>query len=620
MELRDSRRLTGPNFIWLKPGAVLDLLLDDDELEAGPSGSASTASLVANAWSGAARQMLDALGWQAEELGHKRVRTAREGSVGHGMSLALSAPLDGLYASCSIAEWALQVAVGQDEEGFDAARARLAAEIAEEANPGLLALRDGALEHGVAFLSCDDFVSVGMGAGSMTWVVDTLPAVGDVDWSGVHDVPHCVVTGTNGKSTTVRLLSTMATCAGMIPGTSSTDSVRVGEQVLDAGDWSGPGGGRMLLRDKRVTMGLLETARGGMMRRGLALERTDLAVVLNVGNDHFGDWGTPDLKSMADAKLIPVRAAKWAVLNADDPELVAAFEAGLGGGAQPIWFSLDGGNPVLGAALERGLGGAWFADGALWLAPREVDLGLGLEATKAPATVESSSDLLDGNRGSDPASTYPPIPVRDAMRTVSVTRVADVCDVPMTLGGAAMYNVANALAAILAASEMGLSVDAIRSGLRSFESNAADNPGRLNRFDIGGVTALVDFAHNPDGVAAVVNAAAKMPAMRRLVMLGQAGDRDLESTRGMVVAIANAGIDFVVIKELPKNLRGRELGEIPAEIESELRACGYDETRFSHAPTELEGARAALAWAQPGDLVVLLAHEQRDEVLALVSV
>lgn len=586
MELCDSRRLTGPNFVWERPGAVLDLRMDASDCTGRPS----AIEAVTAAWHAAARRMLDALGWTASETRAKRVGFARaDGTIGVGLSLALSAPMDVLYAACEVNEWALDAAqallagAGPDEldADFHVAHGRLTALIQAEANSALIALEHAARNQGVCFLSDDEFVSVGMGHGSISWPVTALPSVNMVDWSAAFDIPHVIVTGTNGKSTTVRLLASMAAAAGEVPGISSTDFVRVGDEVLDHGDWSGPGGGRMLLRDRRVTVGLLETARGGMMRRGLALANTNLAVVLNIGDDHLTEWGTPNLASLTEAKFIPVRVAKAAVLNADDPEIVAAVQRGLAGAAELIWFSLDPKQPHFVEHLARGGRGAWLK---------------GRELVATSGAVCAS-----------------------AARALETQFIAHVEDIPMTLGGAARYNVSNAIAAVAVAMAMRFSVGAIRSGLSRFESNPSDNPGRLNRFALGGVTVLVDFAHNPSGFDALFSAAAALPAKRRLVLIGQSGDRDAVSTRGMVRSAVDAGLDHIVIKELTEHLRGRELGEMPAQIEAELRQLGLDETRFSHAPNELAAVHVALDWARPGDLLLLLAHDARDQVLDLIT-
>lgn len=550
MELIDSRRLTGVNILWDRPGAVIDVAVEDrsrDEL--------------IEAWSRAVRRLLDALGWNGEQ---SCVRVYKGGA-----SLAISAPIDGLYAATEVNEsaWrsALAGQLGEAREDFEAELARLRAEIAAESNPALIRLRDAASEHGVQFLSDDDEASVGSGAGSMCWPVRELPAPEQIDWSRVHDIPVAMVTGTNGKTTTVRLLAAIVEAAGMCVGITSTDRVCVGHQVLEEGDWSGPGGARLVLRNRHTEVGLLETARGGMLRRGLALEHCAVSAVLNVGADHLGEWGVGTIQGLAEGKFIITRIADVVVLNADD-EVVVKAAAELD---KPIvWFSLDASNRVVDAHLAAG-GVAWCLDeGALW---------------RSCGTARE--------------------------------RVIDVADVPIGFEGAARYNLANALAAAAIADCMGYSLEAVRTALRAFESDHHANPGRLNRFDLGGVDAIVDFAHNPHGFAALFDLVGSLPAQRRLVVLGQAGDRDADSIREMVRIAWNAQPDMIVIKELTEHLRGKPLGEIPALIESELRALGAPEDHFVHCATELEAVEWALAWAKRGDSLLLLTHDFRDEVL-----
>ncbi|MCP4656328.1 MAG: Mur ligase, partial [bacterium] len=225
MELRDSRRLTGPNLFWDRPGAIIDVALNQQEF-ADPA----RFEPICLAWENEARRLLDAVGWSAEET-TRQCFPVPDGS-GH-LSLAISAPLDGLYAATEINEWAFQVAVaqaaGQDPAARDEAITRLIAEVSEEANPSLIELRREAIRRGLCFLSDDELVSVGMGQGSMTWGVTEIPEIAAMPWPRLHNIPHVLVTGTNGKSTAVRLLAAMAAAAGRIAGTSSTDWIRIGE-------------------------------------------------------------------------------------------------------------------------------------------------------------------------------------------------------------------------------------------------------------------------------------------------------------------------------------------------------------------------------------------------------
>ncbi len=553
MELLDSRRLPGANLLWERPGAVLDVSAD----------AAVLAQLI-EAWKLAARARLDGVGWTEHDC---RVRVSKSGA-----SLAISAPLDALYAATEVNEsaWAAACAsvTGEAAADLTAEVEKLRDEIDEERNPPLLRLRSMAHEHGVAFLSDDDIASVGLGRGSQSWPVCDLPRPADVDWSKIHDIPCALITGTNGKTTTARLLAAMVEASGKVPGLSSTDGVRVGQEIVDAGDWSGPGGARLVLRHPNTEVGILETARGGMLRRGLAMEHCKVAAVLNVGEDHLGEWGVGSLQGLAEGKFIVTRVADVAVINADD-EVVAARGDALE--QTVVWFSLDPGNPRLTKSLAAG-GSACFFDGE--------------------SICWQDSDQLE--------------------------RVLPVVEIPVTMKGAARYNIANALAAVAIARQLGIELAHVRAGLRNFKNSVSDNPGRLNHFEVGGVQAIVDYAHNPHGFDAVFELMNQLPAERRLVLLGQAGDREESSIRELARQTWAARPDLIVIKEMESHLRGRELGEVPAILEEELRQAGATEANFTHASSEPEAVRTAFAWAQPGDLLMLLCHDKRDEVLAWI--
>jgi UDP-N-acetylmuramyl tripeptide synthase len=268
----------------------------------------------------------------------------------------------------------------------------------------------------------------------------------------VADVPAVLVTGTNGKSTTVRVLASMVQAAGRVAGLSSSDWVRVGTDILDRGDYSGPGGARLALRDGRVEVAVLELARGGILRRGLPVRR--------VAADHLGEYGILDVEALADAKLVVAKAVRGSgrlVLNADDPRLAARAVAS---GAELAWFSL---------APARGVrDGAAVEDGRLVLRRNGVSV--------------------------------PVLPMKE---------------VRIGLEGAARHNLANALAACAAADALGLPPEAMAAALASFGTDEADNPGRGVWRELGAVKVLVDFAHNPHGVRAIAEVVARVPATRR---------------------------------------------------------------------------------------------------------
>lgn len=497
--------------------------------------------------------MLDAVGWEQESVSHLRL----EG----GASIAFSGPIDALYAASAINEWAWECCDaefnGAPLPDFDERVATIREAIAEEANPALLALNRAAQKHGVSFLWDDDEASAGLGMGSQTWPVRRLPDPSAVDWPAIHDVPVGIVTGTNGKTTTVRIAKHILQCAGRNVGLCSTDWVAVNDRIIDRDDWSGPGGARMVLRQKDVDVAILETARGGLLRRGLGVETADAAVITNISEDHLGDFGSRNLAELLNIKWVishAVAASGVLILNGDDRRLV---DKARDFGGAIAWFSLDPDNPVLAEHAATG-GVAWlYADGNLVRA-----------------------------KGND----------REVLCAAS--------DVPITLGGTARHNIANALAAAALTERLGMSVDQIRRGLQSMAQEA--NPGRSNLYSCRGFRVLVDFAHNPQAMRALFAMARDIPAKRRALCFAQAGDRTDAQIRELARNAWSIGLDLVCVAELEKYRRGREEREVFTMIRDELLRCGANDAQIRYFLTESESFDAALEWADEGDLVVIL--------------
>jgi cyanophycin synthetase len=257
------------------------------------------------------------------------------------------------------------------------------------------------------------------------------------------------------------------------------------------------------------------------------------------------------------------------VLNADDPLLV---ERGRGLPVRIIWFSLDSSSELIARHLEQG-GTAVIADGGRIV-------------------------LAQGDRR---ATLLP------------------VAEVPMTFTGVAVHNVANALAAVAAAAALGITVPHITAALRRFGAGLEDNPGRTNLIELGGARILVDFAHNPHGMLALVAVAKTIPAQRRLLLVGQAGDRSDEAIRELARAAWTLRPDHIVVKEMESYLRGRALGEIPGLLADEFSRLGVHREAISWAGPEFAGVRRALEWARPEDLLVLAVHEDLPAVLDLLD-
>jgi UDP-N-acetylmuramyl tripeptide synthase len=547
MRFLDARRLTGPSLLFDRPGSILDVRCTQPEAER-----------LVPAWQRHLRRMLARLDWPGEP----EIAVAR---LAGGVSLGFTAPIDALYAASELNEWAFSACEaeleGSAEPDFEAAAGALKAALAEEANPRLLAIAAAAAEHGVSMLWDDDAVSLGMGRHSQTWPVRELPDPASLAWDGFADVPVGIVTGTNGKTTTVRLAAHILGAAGYSAGLSSTDYIAIGGRVVDRDDWAGPGGARSVLRSPEVDAAILETARGGLLRRGLGVERADAALITNIAKDHLGDFGSRNMKELLNIKWIVSRAVRSGgklVLNADDPRLRRQAEDYAG---EIVWFSLRGDRKLVRAHTAAGGAAFVFAEGAL-------------QFDRA-----GSRELL-----------------------------AEAAEVPITLGGAARHNVANALAAAALTWSMGVDAAAIREGLRSMAQGG--NPGRGNLYQVDGRTVLVDFAHNPEALRAILETAARMPAKRRALCFGQAGDRPDALIRELARTAWRGGLDRVYVSELAKYYRGRGPGEVFAVISAELRQCGAREDQVVHHAEELDTLEAALAWAEPGDLVIMLALER----------
>ncbi len=572
LELLDSRRLTGANLHWDRPSAILDVAIE------GP------AEPVIEAWQAAAEQWLDAVGY-ADEATCWRLHRG-------GASLLVSAPIDVLYSMCELNEVAWAAAVHACGAGSiqsaapdpDEVLPRLTRLFDEERNPRLLALQAAARERDAPLLWDDDAVSLGYGRFMQCWKPSALPAPEDVDWASVGTLPLALVTGTNGKSTTVRMAAAIIDAAGFRAGLTSTDFIRVGDRVIDSGDYSGAGGARLLLRQPDVEMAVLEVARGGLLRRGLGVERADVALITNVAADHLGEYGIHSVAELIEAKFI-VRKALAAggrlLLNADDEGVVAyaeslAAEQDHERTPEIDWFSLEADNPQVRRALQAGGRACYLEDG--WLVAAE------------------------GARS---------------------RRVAPLEEIPATLGGIVRHNVANALGAMGIALAYGIDDGSIRAGLAAFRGDERDNPGRGNWFEQrvagGSIRILVDFAHNAHGMWALADTVRRVPAERLVLLVGQAGDRHDTDIADLVTAACSMRPDRLLVAELPGYERGRAPLEVPELIRRNAIARGLAEERIEIFGGPREATRSALQQARPGDLLVLLALTQRAEALALVK-
>lgn len=386
-------------------------------------------------------------------------------------------------------------------------------------------------------------------------------------------IPVIAVTGTNGKTTTTRLIAHLIRAGGRVPGWSSTEGIVVDGETVEDGDWSGPGGAARVLADPRVQVAVTETARGGILLRGVGTAANDVSVVTNISADHLGILGVHTIEQLAEVKSVVVRitrATGWTVLNADDP-LVRAMRSV--SRARPWFYSPDPENPFLAEALAGGGRAITVVDGEI------VVLEIGLDHR----------------------------------------RVMAIADVPLTLAGISRVNVANVLAATAAALAVSVPLPAIREGLRSFTSGTRHNAGRLNLYRVGEVCVLLDLAHNEASLASLleVGVALRQGDGRLVAVVGTAGDRTDQAIHAMG-RMAAATADQVVIAGRTKYLRGRE----PGEMEALWRAGAAEAGELDVAVTidELSAVTGLLDADLPvGSVVAVCSLDQRSATEAEIA-
>jgi cyanophycin synthetase len=380
-------------------------------------------------------------------------------------------------------------------------------------------------------------------------------------------VPVVAVTGTNGKTTTSRMIAHIGRTDGRLVGWSNTDGIYIDGVMVEAGDYSGPSGAGRVLAHPEVELAVTETARGGILLKGIGLTRNDVSVVTNVTADHLGLQGIDTVDQLAEVKSVVPRITRkdgWAVLNGDDPRVLAMRSVIK---ASTWVFSRDSDSPSLREVLNDGGRATTVLDG--WIS------------------------VLRPGADPDP--------------------LVELVDVPMTLSGLSRFNIENALAAASASLAIGIPRDVVIEGLRSFRPDPEHNPGRMNTFSLGEVTVVVDLAHNEAGLEALIEIlnGVRRPGARVLLGLGAVGDRqdDLLDKLGEIGARDS---DEMVIIHKQRYLRGRTIEEMESLLREGAARVGV--TDVPAYPTEVEGLAALVERARPGDVVGLMCHDDRQGV------
>ena len=384
-----------------------------------------------------------------------------------------------------------------------------------------------------------------------------------------HSIPIFSITGTNGKTTTTRMIAHILKSCGQTVGMTTTDGIYINDQCILKGDTTGPESAQIILTYKAVDAAVLETARGGLIRSGLGSDLADVGVLTNISEDHLGLDGVETLEDLLHVKSLVVEAVKsngYAVLNADDPLVVQAAEQTK---ANIIYFSRQEDNLIVHKHISAG--------------------GIAVFLKDHYITLATGNGLL---------------------KSLSVEQI------PATFGGKLIYNIENSLAAFSAAYALKIPLHVIESAMTSFYCDEIHNPGRFNIFNIRDFRVVVDYGHNIAGYERTTEAVRKMGGSRLIGIIGTPGDRE-DSAVKKIGFIAGKSFDRIIIKE-DKDLRGRKPGEISQLLLSGVLSAGLPKSAASLIRKEEEALRHAMDHAIAGDIIVIF-YEKLESLMKIIN-
>jgi len=374
--------------------------------------------------------------------------------------------------------------------------------------------------------------------------------------AGNGRIPIVAISGTNGKTTTTRMISKLLADQQLLVGMASTDGIYINKKMWVKGDTTGPESAKAVLRHPQVQVAVLETARGGILRSGLGYDYADVAVITNVSNDHLGQYGIETLEDIAHVKSLIAEVVKphsYVVLNADDPYVVQMAQRTQG---RIIFFSTEKDNIHIRKHLGKG-GTAVFVRRGMIL-------------------------LCQGSQ---------------------IFRICSVKQIPVTWDGKAKHNVQNTLAAIASGWALGIGTAAIQDSLQEFSSDAEHNRGRLNLYELDGVNVFIDYGHNAAGIQEIAKTLKQFKKKSLVGCITVPGDRPDETVRE-VGRIAAKGFEHLIIRE-DSDLRGRKPGEVAQLLYDEAILSGMDPKKIKVVLPETEAFSKGLDSCVPGDTFVM---------------
>ncbi len=490
-----------------------------------------------------------------------------------GFKYAISAPADLLFCAIYVLRQTWESVYNEYKTGkpnpIKDILDYIEPEIKSELNLKYRVICDEARRRSLNVFSEKYDICIGSGKYAFRADIDDI-VLGDIPWDDIKEVPAVMVTGTNGKTTTVRLTAYIARHAGKKVGYCSTDWVMVGDEIVEKGDLSGPTGSLRVMTHPDVELAVLEVARGGLVRRGLIADYVQGAAVTNVSEDHLGQDGIENLVDMAESKSLvyaAVRPDGYCIINLDDDEMRKRV------------FTLPGKKILI---TQRAL--------------TNKDVKPCLKYAEHICYIKD--EAFYWKTGDD----------ESMIATFALT--------PITINGMAKHNVENAMNAICLSHVLGLSKKQISNGLKTYKNTAENNRGRANTFKHNGGTVIVDFAHNPAAIGAILNMAHAYlkPSGKLSILLGNTGNR-LQLTDGICQMVVDAKVDAVMIKEIPNYLRGAKLGEIPKMIEDSLLKKGMKKKQLMMIGDEETALEYTLDKLQPGDVCAFLCHSNTGKIL-----
>ncbi len=548
-------RLMGPNIYFYDTGAVLDVLLYGKDIEHIPE--------IIKLWEIELKRVMTALNLIEYKTGIR--------IYSRGFKYAVSFPPDllnyGMSVLCQIWASVYNKYINGEFEPLQKILDTIEPEIRQELNLKYREICKEASKRSLNVFLNNSNICIGSGKYGFRADINNI-SLKDIPWDNIKEVPAVLVTGTNGKTTTVRMTAYIAGLTGKTVGYCSTDWVMIGDEVVEEGDLSGPAGSLEVMTNPNVEIAVLEVARGGLVRRGIIANYVKGSTVINISEDHMGQDGIENLSSMAETKSLVYNAVKkdgYSIINLDDKEI--------------------------GKFVDKVMGKKIF------ITKRTLsEISLYIKDAEHICFIKDNAFYWK---------------TRD-----QEFMIATFSDTPITVNGKALHNIENAMNAICLSYVLGFTWDDIAKGLKTYENTAQNNRGRTNVFRYNDGTIILDFAHNPSAIGAILSMGRTYLGdnSKLYMLLGNTGNR-VDLTDGLCQKAIDHKVDVVLIKEMLKYLRGAKPGELSQKIETTLLEKGMKKDQLIMIGDEKQALEYTFNTLKSGDVCVFLCHSNTAKIL-----